>query len=322
MKSMMKIFAAALSAFLCTVATASDYPSRAIRLVVGFPAGQATDIIARKLAHRLSNAMGQPVIVDNKPGAGAGLAAETVARSDPDGYTVLVTSSGPLAVNPWIYKNLKYDPIQDFAPLAAIGIFPLMMVTDVNSRWNTLADVVIYAKQNPDKINYASGGNGVTNHLVMEMFKHAAGVQMLHVPYRGAAPAMSDLLGGQVQVMFETIAAAEPLVKQGRLKGIAVASEKRYPSLPQIPTVAESGYPGFRGDAWIGVVAPKKTPKPVIDRLSTEIGKIISTLEWRREMAESGALPLNMTPTQFGEFIKSEMTHWGDAAKRANLQPQ
>lgn len=322
MKTMIKIFAIAIAAFACTAATASDYPSRAIRFVVGFPPGQTTDIIARKLSHRLSAAMGQPVIVENKPGAGAGLAAEMVARSDPDGHTILVTSSGPLAVNPWIYKNLRYDPIQDFTPLAAVGIFPLMMVTNVNSRWNTLADVVTYAKQNPDKINYASGGNGVTNHLVMEMFKHAAGIQMLHVPYRGAAPAMSDLMGGQVEVMFEVVTAAEPLVKQGRLRAVAVASEKRHPSLPQVPTVAESGYPGFRGDAWLGVLAPKNTPQPIVKRLSAEIGKIISTPEWRKEMAESGALPLDMTPSQFGEFIKSEMNHWGEAAKRANVQPQ
>lgn len=322
MKSTIKIFATAITAFACTIATASEYPSRAIKLVVGFPPGQATDLIARKLSHRLGAAMGQPVIVDNRPGAGAGLAAEMVARSDPDGYTILVTSSGPLAVNPWIYKNLRYDPIQDFKPLAAIGIFPLMLVTNVNSRWNTLADLVTYAKQNADKINYASGGNGVTNHLVMEMFKHAAGVKMLHVPYRGASPAMSDLIGGQVEVMFETVAAAEPLVKQGRLRGIAVASEKRYPSLLQIPTIAESGYPGFRGDAWIGVIAPQKTPQPIVNRLSAEIGKIIRTPEWRKEMAESGALPLDMSPIQFGEFIKSEISHWGEAAKRANVQPQ
>lgn len=322
MKNLITILVAAVVALTGASAAASDYPNRPLRLLVGFPPGQATDLIARKLSQRLGAALGQPAVVENRPGAGAALAAELTARSDPDGYTILVTSSGPLAVNPWIYKNLKYDPVKDFAPLAAIGIFPLVMVTNSASRWRAVPEIIDFARQNPGKINYASGGNGVTNHLVMEMFRQAAGVEMTHIPYKGAAPALTDLMGGQVDVMFETVAAAEPLIKQGRLRGIAVASAERFPSLPQVPTIAEAGYPGFRGDAWIGVVAPRKIPQPVLERLSHEINRIVSTPEWRKEMTESGALPLDLDAAKFGDFIESELAHWRDVVRKAGVTLQ
>lgn len=320
MKKITKWITAALFTLICLGAAAQDYPSKPVRILVGFPPGQATDIIARKLSQRLTMAMKQPFFVENKPGVGAGLAAETLARSEPDGYTILVTSSGPLTVNPWIYKNLKYDAARDFEPLGTIGLFPLMLVTNVNSRLTSLENLVAYAKKNPGKLNYASGGNGLTNHLLMEMFKQRADIDLTHVPYRGAAPALTDLMGGQIDVMFETVATVEPLIKQGRLSVLAVASEKRFASMPAVPTVAEQGYPGFRGDAWIGVVAPKRVPKPILDRLVLEINKIVLLPEWKKEMTESGAVPMVMSPPQFADFIQTESRHWGEAVHKAGVK--
>ncbi len=320
MRPFTKALAVLFAAAACATAIAADYPSKPVRVMVGFPPGQATDIIARKLANRLTTALGQTFYVENKPGVGAGLAAEVVAKAEPDGYTILVTSSGPLAVNGWIYKNLKYDAVRDFDPMAFLGLFPLVMVTNANSPFSLLKDLTAYAKQNPGRVNYASGGSGVTNHLVMEMFKQRADVNLLHVPYKGGVPALTDLMGGQVEVMFETVSIAEPFIKQGKLKALAVASERRFPTLPNVPTVAESGYPGFRGDAWIGIVAPKKLPKQVFDKLATEIDKIVMSPDWQKNIAEAGAVPMVMKPDEFGEFIRIEVAKWGEAVKRADVK--
>ncbi|MGO4331747.1 Bug family tripartite tricarboxylate transporter substrate binding protein [Cupriavidus sp. 2TAF22] len=308
-----------LSCAAAFAAHAADYPAKPVRVLVGFPPGQTTDVIARKLAQRLSTALGQSFYVENKPGAGAGLAAEAVARADPDGYTILATSSGPLAVNGWIYKNLKYDATRDFEPIASIGLFPLVLVANPKSRFSSVRDLVAYARQNPGKVNYASGGNGVTNHLVMEMFKDRAGVNLTHVPYKGGVAGMTDVMGGQVDVMFEVVSIAEPLIRQGKLKAIAVASEQRVSTLPGVPTIGESGYPGFRGDPWIGVVAPRNVPQPVLARLSAEIGKIVRSADWQKEVAGLGAQTVVMEPREFGVFIQSEIARWGGAAKRANV---
>lgn len=300
-------------------APAIDYPTKAVRVLVGFPPGQTTDVIARKLAQRLTTNLGQSFFVDNKPGVGAGLAAEEVAKANPDGYTILATSSGPIAVNKWIYKNLRYDAAKDLEPIAFLGMFPLVMFTNTSSKFNTLEELTTYAKENPGKVTYASGGNGVTNHLVMEMFKKRADIDLLHIPYRGGVAGMTDVIGGQVDVMFEVVSIAEPLVKQGRLKPLAVASENRVLTLPDVPTISESGYAGFRGDPWIGVVAPKNIPKDVQKKLFDEIKKIVESPSWQEESAALGAVTQLKGPAEFGEFIESETARWGEAAKQANV---
>ncbi|WP_454722195.1 MULTISPECIES: Bug family tripartite tricarboxylate transporter substrate binding protein [Cupriavidus] len=303
-----------------TSAAAADYPEKPVKVLVGFPAGQTTDVIARKLAQQLSTALGQSFYVENKPGVGAGLAAEEAARARPDGYTLLATSSGPMAVNGWIYKHQRYDSIKDFEPLAMIGVFPLVLVVNANSPFKNLTDFVSYAKQHPGKVNYASGGNGVTNHLVMEMFKQKAAINLSHVPYKGGVAAMTDLVGEQVEVMFEVVSIAEPLIRSGKLRPLAVASESRVSTLPNVPTIAESGFPGFRGDPWIGVVAPKNVPKPVAEKLATQILRISQTPAWISGMTELGAIPKAMGPAEFQRFLRSEVTRWGDAVKAANAK--
>lgn len=303
-------------------AACAEYPEKAVRILVGFPAGQTTDVIARMLAQQLTGDLGQTFFVENKPGVGAGLAAEEVARSRPDGYTLLATSSGPLAVNGWIYKSLRYDSRTDFQPLAMIGLFPLVLVVHPESRFKSLADLVEYAKKHPTAINYASGGNGVTNHLVMEMFQQRAGIKLNHIPYKGGVAAMTDVVGGQVDVMFEVASIAEPLVRSGKLKALAVASEHRVATLQSVPTIAESGYAGFRGDPWIGVVAPKNLPQSVVDRLAGEIIRIAQAPQWTKRMAELGAIPQVMGPAQFSTFIGAEVERWGEAVKAANAKAE
>lgn len=305
---------------LMTCAAAADYPEKPVKVLVGFPAGQTTDVIARRLAQQLSTAMGQSFYVENKPGVGAGLAADEVARARPDGYTLLATSSGPMAVNGWIYKNQRYDSVRDFEPLALVGVFPLVLVVNPNSQFRNVADLVNYAKRHPGAVNYASGGNGVTNHLVMEMFKQRAGINLNHVPYKGGVAAMTDVVGGQVEVMFEVVSIAEPLIRSGKLRPLAVASENRVSTLPNVPTIAESGYPGFRGDPWIGIVAPKSTPKAIADKLSAEILRISKTSAWINGMAELGAIPKTMGPAEFDRFLRAEVARWGDAVKAANVK--
>ncbi len=299
---------------------ASDYPSKPVRIVVGFPPGQTTDIIARKLAQRLTSTLGRSFFVENRPGVGAGLAAELVARAEPDGYTLLATSSGPMAVNRWVYNNLKYDVKRDFKPIALIGTFPLVLVTSRGSRFPTMKDLIAYAKSHPGRINYGSGGNGVTNHLVMEMFKERAGVDLTHVPYKGGVAAMTDVIAGQVDVMFEVVSIAEPLIRQGKLKALAVASDKRVSTLPDVPTVGELGYPNFRGDPWVGVVAPKGLPPPVLAKLTAAIDGTVKSPEWQKEVALLGATPSTMGHAEFSDFIQAEIVRWGDAAKRANVR--
>ncbi|WP_349608624.1 tripartite tricarboxylate transporter substrate binding protein [Cupriavidus sp. DF5525] len=298
----------------------AEYPTKPVRVLVGFPAGQTTDVVARMLGQRLTAAMGQSFFVENKPGVGAGLAAEVTARADADGYTILATSSGPLTVNPWIYPSLKYDSTRDFEPIGFLGLFPLVLVVNARSPFNSVEDLVRYARQHPGKVNYASGGNGVTNHLAMEMFRHRAGIDLTHVPYKGGVAALTDLAGGQVDVMFEVASIVQPLVRQGKLKPLAVASQKRIPTMSAVPTIGDSGYPGFQADAWIGVVAPRRVPAAISDKLATEIARIVATPDWQAAISNLGAVTVPMSRKEFGSFIASERTKWGDAVKRANVR--
>ena len=308
-------------AALCLAATAipaaaqADYPNKPVRMLIGFPPGQATDTLGRAVAQKLSQQLGQQFVVENKPGAAGIIATQAAMSSPPDGYTLLVSSSGPLAVNPGLYSKLPYDPIKDFAPVAGIAIVPLVLVTNPAFPATNVKELVATAKAKPKAVNYASGGSGVTNHLVMEMFRGAAGIDMTHIPYKGGPPALTDLIGGQVNVMFETSVAVLPFVKQGKLRALAVSSSKRISAAPDLPTVAELGYPGFSGVPWVAIMAPANTPAPIIAKLNGEVNKALNSKDLREQFLAQGVEPMQMTPEELGAFVKSELTKWTKAVK-------
>ena len=305
---------------LCSTAWAQSYPTKPVRILLGFPVGQATDILARIVAQRLSTQHGQQFYVDNRPGAAGIIATELAAKAEPDGYTLLASSSGPLAVNPGLYAKLPYDVQRDFVMVAGIGIVPYAVVVNPSSPIKDIKGLVEYAKANPGKLNYASGGSGVTNHLVTEMFKAAAGIDMQHVPYKGGPAALTDLVGGQVDVMFETMVATLPLVKSGKLRAIAVSSANRAAALPEMPTISESGYPGFTGVPWVAMAAPAKTPKAIIERLNGDVNKILTEPELKQSFLAAGTEPLVMSVDQMNEFVKNEAVKWGKAVKASGAK--
>lgn len=293
----------------------ADYPNKPVKMLIGFPPGQATDTLGRAVAQRLSTQLGQQFVVDNRPGAAGIIATQAVMGAPADGYTLLVSSSGPLAVNPGLYSKLPYDPIKDFAPVAGIAIVPLILVTNPAFPVTSVKELVALAKAKPKSINYASGGSGVTNHLVMEMFRGTAGIDLTHVPYKGGPPALTDLIGGQVNVMFETSVAALPFVKQGKLRALAVSSAQRISAAPDLPTIAELGYPGFSGVPWVAIVAPANTPAPIVAKLNAEVNKALNTKEMREQFTAQGVEPLVMNPVELAAFFKSELAKWTKVVK-------
>jgi len=303
-----------------SAAAQADYPNKAVRLLTGFPAGQATDVLGRSIAHKLSESLGQQFFVENRAGAAGIIATQAAMASPADGYTLLLTSSGPLAVNPSLYSKLPYDPVKDFVPVAALAMVPLLMVTNPGFAPKNVAELVAMAKANPGKINYASGGNGVTNHLVMEMFRSAAGISMTHVPYKGGPPALTDLAAGQVDVMFETAVAALPFVKQGRLRPLAVSSVSRSSAAPDVPTINELGFPGFNGVPWVAIVAPAGTPAPIVAKLNAAINKALASKDVQEYFISQGAEPMPMSSDEFGGFMKSEIAKWARAVKESGAK--
>ena len=307
--------AVCLASVALPAAAQADYPNKPVRMLIGFPPGQATDTLGRAVAQKLSQQLGQQFVVENKPGAAGIIATQAAMSSPPDGYTLLISSSGPLAVNPGLYSKLPYDPIKDFAPVAGIAIVPLILVINPSFPATNLKELVATAKAKPKTVNYASGGSGVTNHLVMEMFRGVAGVDMTHIPYKGGPPALTDLIGGQVNVMFETSVAVLPFVKQGKLRALAVSSSKRIAAAPDLPTVAELGYPGFSGVPWIAIMAPANTPAPIVAKLNGEVNKALNSKEIREQFLAQGVEPMQMTPEELGAFVKAELTKWTKVVK-------
>ena len=319
------ITALATAGFACAgpaAAQTTDYPTKPVRVLIGFPPGQATDTLGRAVAQKLQEAWGQQFYVDNKPGASGSIATQMAMQSPPDGYTLLVSSSGVLAVNPHLFTKLAYDPVKDFVPVAGIGVVPLVLVANNQFPAANLKELVAAAKAKPGGINYASSGIGITNHLVMSMFLSASGVNMTHVPYKGGPPALTDLMGGQVQVMFETSVAALPFVKQGRLRALAVSSLERVPAAPDVPTVAEQGFPGFSGVPWVSLMAPAGTPKPIVDKLHAEVNRILQTPAMRDTFAAQGVVPMVMTQPELSAFIKAEISKWGKAVKDSGAKAE
>jgi tripartite-type tricarboxylate transporter receptor subunit TctC len=300
-------------ATLATPALALDYPTRPVHLVIGFPPGGSADIVTRLVAQALSERTGQTFIVDNKPGAGSNIAAETVARADPDGYTLLSVTVAN-AINATLYSNLKFDYLRDFAQVASIDIVPNVMDINVDVPAKTVPEFIAYAKANPGKISMASGGVGSSPHVTGELFKMMAGVGMVHVPYRGVAPATTDLLGGRVQVLFDTLPAAIANIRAGKIRALAVTTKTRNEALPDVPAMAEF-IPGFEADSFHGIAAPKGTPPEIVDKLNKEINAALQEPKLKARLADLGGTVFTGKPADFGAYMAGEIAKWGKVIK-------
>jgi tripartite-type tricarboxylate transporter receptor subunit TctC len=310
--------AAALPAVSC-ISWAQAYPSRPVRLIVGFPPGGGGDITARLIGQSLSERLGQPFVIENRPGAGGNIGTEAVVHARPDGYTLLAVGSNN-AVNATLYDKLKYDFIRDIVPIASISQSPNIVVVPPPFPTKTIAEFIAYAKANPGKITMATGGNGAAAHMSGELFRMMAGIDLLRVPYRGAAPALTDLLAGQVQVMFPTMPSAIEYVRAGNLRALAVTAS-RSNALPDIPAVKEF-LPGYEATAWYGIGAPKKTPAEIIERLNKEINAALTDPKLKARFTDLGAEPLSMTSGEFAQFIVEETEKWGKVVKFAGIKPE
>jgi tripartite-type tricarboxylate transporter receptor subunit TctC len=303
-----------------TGALAQAYPTKPVRVIVPYPAGGATDFFARTVFTRMADGLGQQVLVENRPGAGTAIGASEVARATPDGYTLLLGDAGTYAFNPTLYKKLSYDPVKDFAPISLTGRFALILtVNPTKMPDNSLREFVDTVKRNPGKIDYGAPGPGAPLHLAMELFRKVADLNMTPIPYKGGADAMADVIGGRIPTMFVDIASGLPQVKGGKLRPIAVASEKRVAALPDVPTVGEQGYPGFEAWAWQGFVAPAGTPREVIARLNAEFVKVMADPTVLRRLVESGFEPQVSTPEEFSAYMKSEIAKWAKVIRDSNI---
>jgi len=298
---------------------AQTYPAKPIRFYTPYPPGGTTDIMARLIGAKLYESWGQPVIVDAKPGAGGNIGTDFVAKSPADGYTILMGASGPLAINVSLFSKLPYDPVKDLAPVILTASVPLILVTHPSLPAKNVKEFIALMKARPGEFNYASAGPGSPQHLTAEMFKFMAKVDMAHIPYKGSGPAIVDLVGGQIPFAFESMIPVLPHVKAGKLRALAVTSAKRSPVLPEIPTVAESGVPGFDSIAWYGVVAPAGTPRDIIAKLNTEMARILNLPDIKQRLIEMGSPPVAGTPDQLGGLIKSEIVKWGKVVKQAHV---
>ena len=296
------------------------WPSRPITWMVPFAAGGTTDVLGRVIANKLGPALGTTVVVDNKPGAGGNIGSDFVAKAAPDGYTILGGTISSHAINVSLYPNMPYDPVKSFQPVSLIGTLPNVLVVNANSPYKTLNDVIAAARAKSEALTFGSSGNGTSQHLSGELFQSMTGAKMLHIPYKGGAPAMQALLGQQVDLVFENIVAAVPLVQSGKLRALAVTSSTRAGSLPNVPTVAEAGLPGYEIVSWQAVFAPAGTPQPVVQRLSSEIGKIIRDPEVAARLAALGVEPSGAGPAELGALQKSEVAKWAKLIKASNIK--
>lgn len=298
----------------------AGYPDRGVRIVVPFPAGGSNDVVARMLGAKLQELWGQPVVIDNRGGAGGNIGAESVARSPADGYTLLLTAPGPLAVNQSLYAQLPFNPIQDFTPVALIASVPIVLAVNPNVKATTVAELIALAKASPGKLNFGSSGLGSTNHLAGELLKTRAGIDIVHVPYRGAAPAMNDLIGGQIPMMFDNMPAIRPQVQGGTIRAIAVAGATRSPLFPELPTMVEAGVPNFEASSWFGLVGPARMPPDVMKTLIDSVTKLLKDPDMVKRLADVGAEPGTLSGDAFGAFLRSESEKWGQVVKTAGAK--
>ncbi len=313
-------FAAATAATLSQGAFAQAWPTKAIRIVVPFPPGGGTDIIARETSQRVAKATGWTFVIDNKPGAGGNLGVDAVAKSPADGYTIVLGQTSNLAINPTLFAKMPYDSQKDLVPIIMLANAPLVMVTGTNSAYKTLADATAAARAKPGHVNFASPGNGTVAHLTSEMFQKAAGIRTQHVPYKGASQALTDVVGGTVDLYVSSVPTLLGQIKQGKLRALAVTSARRVDDLPEVPTINESGYKGFDAVTWFGLLAPAGTPKEVIARLNAEFNKALKEPELNKRLSDEGADPAGGTPEQFAALIRDEIPRWGKVVKESGAK--
>lgn len=303
-------------------AKAEGYPERPVRIVVPFPAGGSNDVIARLVAQKLSEGLGQQFIIENRSGAGGNTGADSVAKSPPDGYTLLLSAPGPLVVNQTLYGRLAYDPARDFAPVALVAAVPIVLMVNPAFPARNVRDLIALAKKDPGKINFGSSGIGSTSHLAGEMLKSMAAIDILHIPYRGAAPAMNDLIAGHIPMLFDNMPAVLPQVTGGQVRAIAVAGRGRAAAMPDVPTIAESGVPGFDASAWFGLVAPAQTPAPVLAKLGEEVGKVLKDPEVIVRFRDLGADPGAVVGPAFAAFLAAETTKWAGVVRTSGAKAE
>jgi tripartite-type tricarboxylate transporter receptor subunit TctC len=309
----------ALALMFTGAASAQDYPTKSVRLIVPYPAGSSSnDIIARRLAEPLSAALGQRMVVENRPGAGGNVGSEYVSKAAPDGYTLLVATNGPQAIAPNVFK-LNYDSQKDLTPVAMVANVPYMLMIHPSLPAKNVRELIALAKKRPGQLLFASSGNAGTPHLCWELFKSMAGIDIVHVPYKGGAPAMMDTVGGQTQMYCSGLIAGSPQIKAGRLRALGMGTLERSPVMPEVPTIAEQGLPGFNVGSWFGIMAPAGTPAPIVQRLHGEIAKVVATAEIQKFLLSQGAEPMLMDPPKFSEFLRAETEKWGKVVRGAKL---
>ncbi len=321
MNKWLTICAGLVLALAASAATAQAYPVRPIRFVVPYAPGGPLDIMARAIGQKLTESMGQPVVVDNKPGAGGNIGADIVAKAVPDGYTIVMGAVATHAINPTLYQGIPYDPVKDFTPVAMVAVVPNVLVVNPGLAAGSVRELIALAKSKPGTLNFGSGSTGSTGHLAGELFNALAGVQMVHIPYKGGAPAMADLLAGQVQLMFDNLANSLPQVKAGRLRALAVTTAQRSVFAPELPTLAEAGVPGFDLTTWFGVFLPGNAPRDIVARLNAEVNKALNAPDMKERLEKMGAeAPVNNTPERFAAFIKVEFDKYQRVIKASGAK--
>ncbi len=301
-------------------ASAQTYPSKPIRVIVPFPPGGGTDIIARDVSQKVAALTGWTLVVDNRPGAGGNLGVEAVAKSPPDGYTLVLGQTSNMAINATLYPKLPYDPQKDLAPIVLVAQAPLVLVTAAGSPFKTLDDVVKAAKSKPGAINFASPGNGTVAHLTSELFQKAAAIKLQHIPYKGAAQALTDVISGSVELYMSSVPTLLAQIRQGKLRALAVTSAKRVDDLPDVPTIQELGYPGFDASTWFGFLAPAGTPNEIVAKLNAEFNRALQQPDLRKKLADQGAEPIGGTPAQFAALIRNDIVRWGKVVKESGAR--
>ena len=314
--------AALLLAAAASLACAQTYPAKPVRFVIGFSPGGPSDILTRLVGTKLSEGLGQPFVFDNRPGAGGNIAGEITAKSPPDGYTILMGNNSILATNQSLYKNMGFDPVRDLEPVALIAAQPNILVVHPSVPVKSVKELIALARARPNELNYASSGSGAAAHLSAELFKSMTHTQMVHVPYKGAAPALTDVLAGHCQLMFATSLSVQPYIKSGRLRPLAVTTAKRARGNPELPTVAEAGVPGFEANTWHGIVAPARTPQAIVSRLNAEVNKVLHMPNVRDRIEGLGGEILGGTPQEFAAYVKAEIPKWAKVVKDSGARAE